>query len=170
MAVATLPRAAMRANDALYPLPGVSRHTRLSVAALLIFAVFLLDRTAGATLDNGSHFILLGTAIIGVAWLAGSVAALGATMVAAVLASFRVQAPGGASQIHLALFLLHAVLITADSAVISANYIETRPTATAVRIHADTDKVAIATNVTNGTLRINGAALAAKWNAINVAT
>lgn len=63
-----------------------------------------------------------------------------------------------------------AVLITADSAVISANYIETRPTAPAVRIHADTDKVAIATNVTNGTLRINGAALAAKWNAINVAT
>jgi signal transduction histidine kinase len=102
----------MRAHDAIYPLPNVSPQARLAVAALLIFAVFLLERTAGTTLDNGSHFILLGTAIMGVAWLAGSVAALGATLVAAVVASFRAPSEGF-SEIHLALFLLHAVLITA---------------------------------------------------------
>lgn len=63
-----------------------------------------------------------------------------------------------------------AVRIRADSAVVSANYIETRPEASAVAIDADPDKVAISTNVTNGELRINGAPLASPWDAMNVAT
>jgi signal transduction histidine kinase/CheY-like chemotaxis protein len=102
----------MHAPDAAYPLPGFPLPARLTVAALLIVAIFLLDRLAGATLDNGSHFILLGTAIMAVAWLAGSVAALGATLLAAILGSFRVAAEDE-SQLHLALFLLNALLITA---------------------------------------------------------
>ncbi len=63
-----------------------------------------------------------------------------------------------------------AVRIGADSAVVSANYIETRPQAPAVSIDADPAKVAIATNVTNGELRINGLPLTPPWDAINVAT
>lgn len=61
-----------------------------------------------------------------------------------------------------------AVRIGADSAVVSANYIETQPRARAVSIDADPDNVAIATNVTNGVLQINGA-LTSPWDAINVA-
>ncbi|ORA07255.1 DUF6519 domain-containing protein [Mycolicibacterium bacteremicum] len=63
-----------------------------------------------------------------------------------------------------------AVRIGADSAVVSANYVETRPDASAVAIDADPAKVAISTNVTNGDLRINGAPLAPPWDAMNIAT
>jgi hypothetical protein len=62
-----------------------------------------------------------------------------------------------------------AVRIGADSAVVSANYIETQPRARAVSIDADDpDNVAIATNVTNGLLRINGIIMP-PWDAINAA-
>jgi signal transduction histidine kinase/CheY-like chemotaxis protein len=103
----------MRATDAVYPFPGFSLSGRLAVVALLLVAVFLLDRFAGARLDNGSHFILLGTAIMAVAWFAGSGAALCATVVAAALGARRVESFDGTSQIHLALFLLNALLIIA---------------------------------------------------------
>ena len=103
----------MRVDDTVYPFPGFSLPARRMVAALVMVAVFLLDRFVGATLDNGGQFILLGTAIMAVAWFAGSVAALGATLIAAVLGSFRVQYSEGTSQVHLALFLIHALLITA---------------------------------------------------------
>ena len=102
----------MRPNDAAYPFPGFSLPARLTVAALLIAGVVVLDRISGARLDNGSHFLLLGTLIMAVAWFAGTGAALGATVVAAALGSLRVTS-SGTSQIHLALFLLQALLITA---------------------------------------------------------
>jgi len=62
-----------------------------------------------------------------------------------------------------------AVRIAADSAVVSANYVETRPEAPAVRVDADPANVAIATNVTNGRLEVNGG-LTSPWDVINVAT
>jgi hypothetical protein len=63
-----------------------------------------------------------------------------------------------------------AVRIRADSAVVSANYIQTQPRARAVSIDADPDNVAIATNVTNGQLLIRGLPLTPPWDANNVAT
>jgi signal transduction histidine kinase len=102
----------MHADQDSYPFPGFSRYGRLMVAGLLIAVIILLDRIAGGALDNGSHFILLGIAIIGVAWFAGTGAALAATVVAAALGAIRVTSSDGSGQVHLALFLLNALVTT----------------------------------------------------------
>jgi signal transduction histidine kinase len=101
----------MRPHDAAYPFPGFSPPARLAIAAFLVIAVFLLDWFAGTLLDNGSHFMLLATAIMAVAWLAGTGPALAATVISAVLGSLRATG-GTSSHLHLTLFLLNAILIT----------------------------------------------------------
>jgi signal transduction histidine kinase/CheY-like chemotaxis protein len=102
----------MRADDAAYPFPGFSPFARLIVAAFLIVVVVLLDQLTGTALDSGSHFILLGMAILGAAWFAGTGVALAATVVACALGAIRVATTDGSSQIQLALFLLNALVTT----------------------------------------------------------
>lgn len=75
--------------------------------------VFLLDRLAANALDGGSHFLLMDLLVVATAWFAGTGAALGTTILAASLGAFRVSGSDGDSYVHLALFVVNALLITA---------------------------------------------------------
>jgi len=97
-----------------FPHSRFSVPVRLAIAFLLIAGVFALDRYAGVMIDDGSHFILLGTAVLAVAWLAGTGPALGALVFASILGVFHVaDAPESPAHMHLALFVLHGLLVTA---------------------------------------------------------
>ena len=104
----------MRGAADAYPFPTLSAPLRFSIALGLIALVFLLDTIAPSLIDDGSLFILLGTAVGATAWFAGTGPALGATVIAAVLGAMRAGGPlHGAIPIHLALFLVHGLLLTA---------------------------------------------------------
>lgn len=64
-------------------------------------------------MDDGSHFMLLGTAVMGIAWLAGTGAALASTVLAAALGGVRLSNGEAGGFVHLALFLAHALLVVA---------------------------------------------------------
>lgn len=97
----------------VYPFPTFTAPVRLLIALSLIVAVFLLDQFAGNLLDNGAHFLVMGVVVIASAWFAGTGAALGTTIVAAVLGAFRVSTRDEAGFIHLALFIVNALLAMA---------------------------------------------------------
>lgn len=99
----------MQSGETAYPFPRFSRPLRVTLAAAMLAAVVLLDRSTGSAFDEGGHFIVLGTVVMGIAWLAGTSVALSATLIAAVLASFRPS--GASSHLHLALFLLNSLLV-----------------------------------------------------------
>ena len=104
----------MRGAADAYPFPTLSAPLRFSIALGLVAFVFLLDAIAPSLIDDGSLFILLGTAVGGTAWFAGTGPALAATVIAAVLGAMRAGGPlHGAIPIHLALFLVHGLLLTA---------------------------------------------------------
>jgi signal transduction histidine kinase/CheY-like chemotaxis protein len=88
---------------------------RFAVALASIAIVFVLDRVAGAAIDDGSLFLLLSTAVIATAWLAGTGPALAATVLGAVLGAADagdVPTDPGAPM-HLALFVVEGLLLTA---------------------------------------------------------
>jgi signal transduction histidine kinase/CheY-like chemotaxis protein len=101
----------MQPGDGTYPFPRFSGPLRLTLAAAMMAAVVLLDFSTGSAFDQGSHFLVLGTVVMGIAWLAGTGAALGATVVASVLAAVRMEK--GSGHLHLALFLMNALLLIA---------------------------------------------------------
>lgn len=86
---------------------------RLAIAFLIIAAVFLIAQYSAELLDNGSLFILLGIAVMATAWLAGTAPALGAIVVAVVFQTVRADPSAEPAPLHLALFLLHGLLVTA---------------------------------------------------------
>src|SRR5829696_9088198 len=97
-----------------YPFPTLATPLRFGIALGLVAVVFLLDTIAPSLIDDGSLFILLGTAVGATAWFAGTGPALAATVIAAVLGASRAGGPlDGAIPIHLALFLVHGLLLTA---------------------------------------------------------
>ena len=97
-----------------YPFPTLATPLRFGIALGLVALVFLLDTIAPSLIDDGSLFILLGTAVGATAWFAGTGPALAATVIAAVLGASRAGGPlDGAIPIHLALFLVHGLLLTA---------------------------------------------------------
>jgi signal transduction histidine kinase len=97
-----------------YPFPSFSTPVRLAIAFLIIGGVFALDRYGGALIDEGSHFILLGTAVMAVAWVAGTGPALAGMVAAALLGTWRVNETSySPDHMHLALFLVHALLVIA---------------------------------------------------------
>jgi signal transduction histidine kinase len=104
----------MKAAADAYPFPTLAAPLRFAIALGLVSCVFLLDAFAPTLVDDGSLFILLGTAVGATAWFAGTGPALGATVVAAVLGAVRAGGPlHGAIPVHLALFLVHGLLLTA---------------------------------------------------------
>jgi signal transduction histidine kinase/CheY-like chemotaxis protein len=96
-----------------YPFPAFGVPVRLAIATVIILVVFLLDQYAGRPLDAGSHFLLMGIAVIIAAWFAGTGAALGAMVVAAALGAYRMATRDEAGFTQLALFIVHALLVTA---------------------------------------------------------
>ncbi|HJR61944.1 MAG TPA: hybrid sensor histidine kinase/response regulator [Vicinamibacterales bacterium] len=97
-----------------YPFPTFPAPIRFALALLLVGGVFLVDRYAGTMIDDGSHFILLGTTVMAVAWLAGTGPALAAVVLAALLGTWQIgERRNDAAHMHLALFLVHGLLVTA---------------------------------------------------------
>ena len=98
----------MRGPADAYPFPTFPAPVRLGMAVLMVGAVFVLERHAGPSFDRGTLFILLGTAVLGVALVAGTGPALAATLLAAVAGAGH----PAASNLHLALFVLQGLLLT----------------------------------------------------------
>lgn len=99
-----------------YPFPRFPGPLRHGLAVLLVALVFGLDYLGGRLIDDGAQFILLGTSVIAVAWLAGTGPALVATVLAASLGAYRLSGNAAATapaHLHLALFVIHALLLTA---------------------------------------------------------
>ena len=96
-----------------YPFRTLSTPVRFSIAIGLVALVFLADKSATALIDDGSLFILLGTAVGATAWFAGTGPALLATVLGSTMGALHdEQSPSGAVPLHLALFLIHALLLT----------------------------------------------------------
>jgi signal transduction histidine kinase len=105
----------MASADA-YPFPTQPAPLRFAVALGVVGIVFVLDWVFNDLIDDGSHFLLLGTAVMASAWLAGTGPALAATVLGAILGAL--DAPTSlidarATQTHLALFLGQGLLLTA---------------------------------------------------------
>jgi signal transduction histidine kinase/CheY-like chemotaxis protein len=96
-----------------YPFRTLSAPVRFSIGIALVSLVFILERAAPTLIDDGSHFILLGTAVGSTAWCAGTGPALLATVLASIFGAAEARGtPGSAVPMHLALFLVHGVLLT----------------------------------------------------------
>ena len=99
-----------------YPFPTLPAPVRFAVAIGAIGTVFVIDSFFGALIDDGSLFLLLGTAVMASAWFAGTGPALAATVAGAVVGAW--QGPSSAenvraTQAHLALFVVQGLLLTA---------------------------------------------------------
>jgi signal transduction histidine kinase/CheY-like chemotaxis protein len=99
-----------------YPFPTQPAPLRFAVALAAVGVVFVVDYLFDALIDDGSHFLLLGTAVMASAWFAGTGPALAATVLGAVLGAAEPPGPAidtRATQTHLALFIVQGLLLTA---------------------------------------------------------
>jgi signal transduction histidine kinase/ActR/RegA family two-component response regulator len=99
-----------------FPFPTQPAPLRFAVALGAVAVVFLIDSAFGALIDDGSLFLLLGTAVLATAWFAGTGPALAATVVGAVLGASDAPASpvaARATQTHLAFFVIQGLLLTA---------------------------------------------------------
>ncbi len=101
----------MASADA-YPFPTLAAPARYALALGAVGLVLLLDRTFATLVDDGSEFLLLGTAVIAIAWIGGVGPALLAVVGGAVLGRHGAD-PAGATDMHLAIFIVHGLLVTA---------------------------------------------------------
>ena len=97
-----------------YPFPTFPAPLRFAIAMAAVSIVFITDATANA-IDDVSKFVLLGTAVLASAWFAGTGPALAATILGAALGWVTVSISAPATQVamHLALFVMQALLLTA---------------------------------------------------------
>ena len=96
-----------------YPFAAVPHVVRPIIALVLVVIVFLGYRASDTVIDEGSLFLLLSTAVLGTAWLAGTSSALAVTVLGAVLGAVLAEPPSRAVEMHLALFIVHGLLLTA---------------------------------------------------------
>jgi signal transduction histidine kinase len=97
-----------------FPFPQIPVAVRHFVALAMVVIVFLAYRSSGNLIDEGSLFLLLGTAVLVSAWAAGSRSALSVTVLGAVLGSFFTEGESSrAVETHLAIFVGQGVLLTA---------------------------------------------------------
>ena len=99
-----------------YPFRTLPAPLRFAIALGSIAAVFLIDRLGGSAVDDGSLFLLLGTAVMVTAWLAGTGPGLAATVFGAIVGAIHAgntMASISASSTHLALFVIQGLLLTA---------------------------------------------------------
>ena len=99
-----------------YPFPTQPVSLRFAVALAAVGVVFVIDAFFDHLIDDGSQFLLLGTAVMASAWFAGTGPALAATVAGAVLGAWDPPASGvdaRATQTHLALFVVQGLLLTA---------------------------------------------------------
>jgi signal transduction histidine kinase len=99
-----------------YPFPTLPASLRFAIALAAVGCVYLIESAAGTLIDDGSHFLLLGTAVMAAAWLAGTGPALAATVLGAVLGAREIgdqQVAPASVHTHLALFVAQGLLLTA---------------------------------------------------------
>lgn len=103
----------MKGSADAYPFRTLPAPSRFSIAIGLVALVFLINQSAGTLIDDGSHLLLLGTAVGATAWFAGTGPALLATVLGAVLGATDGDGRDtGAVALHLALFLVHGLILT----------------------------------------------------------
>jgi signal transduction histidine kinase/ActR/RegA family two-component response regulator len=103
----------MTQDPATYPFPAVPRPVRHFVALTAVIIAFLASRTTPAV-DEGGLFLLMSITVVGAAWFAGVSSALAVTVLGATLAAIRASGEQRvAVHIHLALFILEGLLLTA---------------------------------------------------------
>ena len=91
----------------------LSTPLRFAVAAGAVAIVFVLDRMFDALIDDGSLFLLLSTAVMATAWVAGTGPALAATVGGALIAAAWSTIPNASStHARLALFVLQGLVLT----------------------------------------------------------
>src|SRR5687767_15064218 len=96
-----------------YPFPTRPAPLRFAIAVAAGATVFAIEWIWNAGVDEGSHFLLLGTAVMATAWVAGTGPALAATVLGAVLGAYNSDgAPTAAASMHLALFVVQGLLLT----------------------------------------------------------
>lgn len=95
-----------------YPFRPKPAFLRFGIALFAVALVYLIDRQSGPIFDDGSHFLILGIAVMATAWFAGTGPALTAIVVGAVLGSVASREPTAADSMHLALFVLQGLLLT----------------------------------------------------------
>lgn len=103
----------MTAQADAYPFPTLPVPVRFGIAFVLVLSVFLLDQYADELIDDGSQLILLGIAVMATAWFAGTGPALAATVAASLLGARNAGSETGADWMHLALFLIQGLVLTA---------------------------------------------------------
>jgi signal transduction histidine kinase/ActR/RegA family two-component response regulator len=99
-----------------FPFPTFSAPLRFAIALATVGLVYLADYAFAALIDDGSLFLLLGTAVMASAWTAGTGPALAATVAGALIGAWDSSGSGGdqrATQTHLALFVIQGLLLTA---------------------------------------------------------
>lgn len=104
----------MSSADA-FPFPTLPAPLRFAIALATVGLVYFTERTFGSLIDDGSQFLLLGTAVMASAWFAGTGPALAATVFGAVLGAWDTSTPGESSraaQTHLALFVSQGLILT----------------------------------------------------------
>ena len=102
----------MSSADA-FPFPTLPAPLRFAIALATVGLVYLIERTFGSLIDDGSLFLLLGTAVMASAWLAGTGPALAATVFGAILGAWDSAADTSrATQTHLALFVFQGLILT----------------------------------------------------------
>src|SRR6185503_4985827 len=72
-----------------YPFPSQPAALRFAVATAAVGIVYLIEYLAGSLIDDGSHFLLLSTAVMASAWFAGTGPALAATVTGALVGAWQ---------------------------------------------------------------------------------
>jgi signal transduction histidine kinase len=99
-----------------FPFRTIASPVRFAIALAAVALVYAADYAAGSLIDDGSLFLLLGMAVMASAFLAGTGAALAATVAGAVVGVWHPADAAGdprATETHLALFVLQGLLLTA---------------------------------------------------------
>ena len=106
----------MRRTSDAYPFPALAPPLRFAIALAVVAVVFAGCWAAGDTIDDGSEFLLLGTAVMACAWFGGTGPALAATVLGALLGAFEASRSArvdAAAPTHLALFVVQGLVLTA---------------------------------------------------------
>lgn len=98
-----------------YPFRTLPAPVRFGIALAALGCVFLIAWLGGTAIDDGSHFLLLGIAVMASAWFGGTGPALAITVLGAVLGAMEIgKSPNpSATATHLAIFLAQGLLLTA---------------------------------------------------------
>jgi signal transduction histidine kinase len=96
-----------------YPFQSLTPFLRFAIALAAVALVFAACWAAGDMIDDGSRFLLLGTAVMACAWFGGTGPALAGTVLGALLGAYEGRHSATVAEpMHLALFVVQGLLLT----------------------------------------------------------